>query len=119
MALSIAQRVFDGFGSDAAESFGERVGAEQHHRARFGFAERLADAASVRANEIDLQLANLLGGDADGSEFAEAGVDAVGGLAAGDDAIDDGARGFHALDGVGRERDSWRRGARRRRAARR
>ena len=96
---------FDGFGADAAESFGERVGAEKHHRAGFGFAERSADATGVRANEIDLELANLLGGDADGSEFAESGVDAVGGFAAGDYAIDDGARGFHAFDGVGCERD--------------
>ena len=96
---------FDGFGADAAEAFGERVGAEKHHRAGFGFAERRADAAGVRANEIDLELADLFGGDADGGEFAEAGVDAVGGFAAPDDALDDGARGFHALDGVGCERD--------------
>ncbi len=96
---------FDGFGSDAAEAFGERVGAEEHHRARFGFAERSADSAGVRADEIHLELSDLFGGDADGSELAEAGVDAVGGFAAGDDALDDGARGFHALDGVGSERN--------------
>ena len=30
---------------DAAQSFGESVGAQKHHRARFGFAERRADAA--------------------------------------------------------------------------
>ena len=76
---------FDGCGADAAESFGERVGAEKHHRAGFGFAERIADAAGVRAHEIDLELADLFGGDADGGEFAEAGVDAVGGGAGGDE----------------------------------
>ena len=96
---------FDGFGADAAESFGERVGAEKHHRAGFGFAERRADSASVGAHEIDLELADLFGGDADGSELAEAGVDAVRGFAAGGDAIDDGAGGFHALDGVRSEGD--------------
>src|SRR5580698_5575920 len=96
---------FDGFGADATEPFGERIRAKKHHGARFGFAERSADSTGVRADEIDLQLANLLGGDADGSEFAEAGVDAVGGFAAGDDTLDDGARGFHALDGVVGKRD--------------
>ena len=44
--------------------------------------------------------ADLLGGNAHGGEFAEAGVDAVGGLAGGDEAIDDRARGLHALDRV-------------------
>src|SRR5579863_9071796 len=96
---------FDSFGADAAESFGERVGAEKNHRARFGFAQRRADAAGVRTNEIDLQLANLFGGNANGGEFAEAGVDTIGGFAAGDDAVDDRARSFHAFDSVGSERN--------------
>ena len=59
-ALRVEHRAerFDGTWAHAAKSFGERVGAQQHHRARFGFAERSADAASVRAHEIDLKLAN-------------------------------------------------------------
>ena len=68
-------------------------------RAGFSFAERSAYAASVRANQIYLQLANLFGGDANGGEFAEAGVDAVGGFSGGDEMVDDGARGLHARDG--------------------
>ena len=47
----------------------------------------------MRAHQIDLQLTDLFGGDADGGEFAEAGVDAVGGFAGGDQAIDDRAGG--------------------------
>ena len=96
---------FDGLRADAAEAFGQRIGAQQHHRARFRFAQRRADAASVRAHEIHLKLAHLFGRDAHRRELAEAGVDAVGGFARGDDAIDDRARSLHAFDRVGRQRD--------------
>ena len=65
--------------ADAAEAFGEGVGAEEHHGAGFGFVEGFADAAAVGADEIDLELLDLFGGNAYGSEFAEAGVDAVSG----------------------------------------
>ena len=95
-----AERV-DNLRADAAEAFGERVGAEQHHGASFGSLSGVADSTSVRANEIDLELADLFGGDADGSEFAEAGVDAVGGGAAATSLFDNGAGSFHAFDGVG------------------
>ena len=95
----------DDLGADAAESFGESVGAEKHHGAGFGFAEGIANAAGVRADEIYLELRDLFSGDADGSEFAEAGVDAVGGGAGGDEFFDDGAGGVHAFDGGWVERD--------------
>ncbi len=39
---------------DAAEAFRQSVGPEKHHRARFGFTERFADAATVRADQIHL-----------------------------------------------------------------
>ena len=97
--MSIVQRVSTTCGADAAESFGQRVGAEKHHGAGFGFAEGFADAAGMRADEIYLELRDLFGGDADGGEFAEAGVDAVGGGAGGDESFDDGAGGVHAFDG--------------------
>jgi hypothetical protein len=44
------------------------------------FSERSADAATMTANEVDLKLADLVGGDADLGKLAEAGVDAVDGL---------------------------------------
>src|SRR5207249_4096380 len=69
-----AERV-DDFRANAAEAFGEGVGSKKHHRAGFGFAEGRADTAGVRADQIDLQLADLLGGNTNGSEFAEAGID--------------------------------------------
>ena len=85
--------------ANAAEAFGESVGAEEHHGAGFAFVERFANAAGMGAHEIYLQLCNLLRGDAHGSEFAEAGVDAVGGRAGGYEFVHHRARGFHALDG--------------------
>ncbi len=90
-------------GTNAAEALGESVGAKKHHGADFGGGERCAYATGMRANEIDLKLADLFGGDAHGGKFAEAGVDAVGGFSGSDERINDGARGQHAGDRVGRE----------------
>src|SRR5262249_27596575 len=75
----VAKRLYH-CGTHTAEAFCECIRAEQDHAARFAAAERLSDAAGMRANEIHLKLANLLGGDADAGEFAEAGVNPVGGL---------------------------------------
>src|SRR5450432_3748624 len=85
--------------ADSAESFGEGVGAEDHDGAGFGLAKGIADTAGVGADEIYLELRDLFCRDADGSEFAEAGVDAVGGGSGGDEFFDDGTGGVHALDG--------------------
>src|ERR1700688_3444685 len=87
--------------ANAAETFGESVGAEEHHGAGFGFAKRFANAAAMRAHEIYLQLCNLLRGDAHRSKFAKARVDAVGRRTGGYKSVHHRARGFHALDGGG------------------
>ena len=96
---------FNDDGAHAAEAFGEGVGAEEHHGASFRDGERSADSTGVGADKIDLQLADLFGRDAHGGEFAEAGVDAVGGFVGGDQAVNDGAGGPHAGDGGGSEGD--------------
>src|SRR5262245_28383456 len=44
----------DSAGTNSAKAFGESIGAQQHHGARFGSAEGVADAAGVRADEINL-----------------------------------------------------------------
>jgi len=49
----------------------------------------------------------LFGGDSHRGEFAEAGVDAIGGFVRGDEAIDDGAGSFHASYRGGCERDGF------------
>src|SRR5215470_2694563 len=96
---------FDSAGADAAETFGERVGAKEHDRASFGDGEWLANSASVGADEIDLQLADLFRRDADAGEFAKPSVDAVSGLSRGDQFVHDGARGLHSLGGDWRKRN--------------
>ncbi len=93
--------------ANTAEAFGERIGAEKHHGAGFAFAERFANTAGVRSDEIYLQLCDLFRGDAHGSEFAEAGIDAVGGCAGGYEFVHHGARSVHALDSGRMERDGF------------
>ena len=56
---------------------------------------------AVRAHQIHLQLADLFGGNANAGQFAETGVDSVGGLAGSDQAINHRARSVHAF-GSGR-----------------
>ena len=99
-----AERVDDD-GANAGVAFGQRIRAQQHHGASFGDGERFADADRVRANQIDLQFANLLAGDADVAQFAHAGGDGVGQFVAGDDLVDDGARQIDGLASVGIEQD--------------
>ena len=41
-------------------AFRERVGAEQHHGARFGDRQRLAYSHRVRADQVDLEFADLV-----------------------------------------------------------
>ena len=68
----------------------------------------------MAADEIGLELGEMIAGDADVSELAEAGVDAVDGLPRGDNALDEGAARGHALargvsdgDGTTIERDGF------------
>ena len=70
------QRV-DQFGAYAGDAGREAVRLEQQHAAHERRCERLADAARVTAHEIELQLPDLIRGDALVRECAEAGGDAV------------------------------------------
>ncbi len=87
----------------AREALGEGIGAQQHHGTGFGDRERFADADRVRADQVDLQFADLVAGDAHVAEFADAGGDGVGDLILGNQSVDYGARSIHALACVGRE----------------
>ena len=64
------------------EALRERVRAQEHRRAHDLVRVRLADAARVAAQEAELELLGELLGDVRRDEAAEAGVDAVGVLAA-------------------------------------
>ena len=70
---------------------------EDDHQPRDAARQRVAKAGAVRQDQIGLQLGQALIGDAGVREHAEAGVDAVDGLAAGDDAIDRCCGGDDAL----------------------
>ena len=73
------------FEPDTAESLCENVGPQQKHGTHFTLAQGVADAARVAPHEIDLQLRKPVGGDPDIGELAEAGIDAIHGLAPADD----------------------------------
>jgi hypothetical protein len=88
----------------AAESLGEHVGAQQHHRARLLRGQRRADAARVAAHEVELQLAQLVGRHRHVRELPEAGVDAVDDARLRDDSFDRRARSLHARARRSRER---------------
>ena len=66
---------------------------QNDHQPRDVARKRIAEAGAVRKDEICLKLGQALVRDARVGEEAEAGIDAVDGLAACDDALDR-ARGF-------------------------
>ena len=57
----------------------------------------------MRAHQIDLQFADLVAGNPYFAQFADAGGDGVGHLIVGDERVDHGARGVHALACVRRQ----------------
>ncbi len=73
----VAKRFHD-HRTNAAQAFGQRVGAQQHHCARLRLGQRRAYTGRVRAHEIYLKLAHLLAGNAHGGELAKSRVDSVG-----------------------------------------
>jgi hypothetical protein len=97
-----AQRVDDD-PAHARETLGQRIGAQQHHGARFRRGERFADSDGVRTHQVDLQLANLVAGNAHIAELAHAGSDRIGQLVAGDNLVDHRARPVHGLARIGRQ----------------
>jgi hypothetical protein len=91
---------FDHHRTHSTVALRQRVGAEQHHGAHFSLAERRADTAGMAANQIQLQLPDLIGRDPYCGEFAEAGIDAVDRcVARRQHVLDDRARSLHALAG--------------------
>ena len=64
-------------GPHAARAPHEHVGTQQHHCAHRLSGQRLAHAGGMAANQVELELADPLGGNADVGELAEPGRDAV------------------------------------------
>ncbi len=90
--------------ADARQPDGERVGAQQEHRAHDLVGQRVADAGRVRPNEVALQLGRLVRLDPHVGEVAEARRDAVDGRPLVDEPLDDGPRLAHASRGIRVER---------------
>ena len=78
--------------ADAGVAARQGVDLERENQAHDGVGQRIADARGVREQQIALQQLELLGRYAGLRQQAEAGVDAVGGVAGRDDLVDQGAR---------------------------
>src|SRR2546430_12549183 len=89
----------DHLDSDAAETKREHVGAQENHRAHFRSRERLADAAAMAADKIELQLAERIRLNFDIGEFPETGADPIDDLALLENFFDDGARFANSIPG--------------------
>ena len=86
-------------GPDAARAEQQDVGAQQHHRAHGLLRQRIADPRRVAADQVQLQPAQVAGGDPHVGELPEPRRHAVHRLAAGDGVLHDAPRRFHALHG--------------------
>ena len=75
----------------------------------FPHGERFAHADRMRTHQVDLQFANLIAGDADIAQFADAGRDGVGDFVARDELVDDCAQPDSRLARIRREQTARRR----------
>ena len=92
------QQQLDRLPPNARGAGGQRVGAQQDRRAHDLGRERLADAAGVAAQQVELQPRDLVMRDRDVDEPAEAGVHPVGRRARLDGPLDQRARRRDPLD---------------------
>ena len=102
--LSISHSSSAHLGAHAGVAEREHLRAQQHHAAHLGSGSGAPTPRGVRAHEVALQLADVVGGDAHLGEGAEAGVDAVDRrrrVAAVLDAVDDPTGGVDARARVG------------------
>jgi hypothetical protein len=88
-----------------AEAEREHICAQQHHRAHFGLGKRIANAAGVTPNEIELQFTDLIVWNPDIRKFAKACAHAVNDGVARDNIFDDFSRSEHARARFGSEFD--------------
>ena len=100
----LAKRV-DDRRTHAGEALGERVGAQQHHGAGNVFGQRFAHAGRVRAQQVDLQLADIVWRDAQIGKFADAGVHRIGDAIVLQQVFDHGARTLHRDARLGLQQD--------------
>ncbi len=95
----------EGLEPDAGEALGQHVRAEEDEGARLLRPERGPDAGGVRAEEVQLELAQAVEGNVHVGEVAEAGRDAVDDRPARDGVVHDASRGPHRVPRGGGEDD--------------
>ncbi|MOA02322.1 hypothetical protein D3C78_1217690 [compost metagenome] len=83
----------DHLAPDAGEATGQAVDLEQHDRTDHGVTQRLAHTGGVGQDQGALELFQVRRSDTGGGQQAETGVDAVGGTALGENALDAGHAG--------------------------
>ena len=81
---------------DAGEALRQHIRPQGHRRAHDWNRKRVADAGGVTAKQVDLQLGERVARNANLGEVAEPRIDAVDGLVAARERVDDGARRGHA-----------------------
>ncbi len=78
----------DGLAAHARRALGQACQLERNHKPRDGDGHRLADTGGVRQHDVALKPFQVSGVDAHAGELSEARVDAVDGLAPGEDGRD-------------------------------
>src|SRR5438105_1863230 len=77
-AQSVERHGVDDGGAYSGKTFGKRVGAQQHHGADFRLGKRFTHPGAVRANQVDLQFADLWVRDAHVGQLTDPGSNGVG-----------------------------------------
>src|SRR5436309_519075 len=96
-AIEHLAKEIDHFTTNSAEAEGENICTKEHHRAHFRFGERSAHAARVAADEIKLELAQIVARNMHLGQATEPGVDAVDDGIACHDFVDQLPRSFDAF----------------------
>ncbi len=86
-------------GPHAGKTFGQRIGSQQHHGPGYVLGQRFADSHRVGADQVQLELANVLAGDAHVGEMTNTGIDRVGDPLVLHQIVDDGAGAFDGSAG--------------------
>ena len=93
------------YSTHAGKSLGQRIRPQQQHGAGHIFSQRFANARSVRAHQVDLQLANGIGRNVQVGQLADAGVHGVGDAIVLDQVFDHGARAIDRQARLGLQQD--------------
>ena len=100
-AIQQIAQAFGDDGPDAGKTFGQHIGADEHHAADFVASQRRAHSAGVGADHVALELLQFFGRDANVGEQSDAGVDGVDRGVAERELFDHGARAEHGGESGG------------------